>query len=148
MDTNLFQFLIPEMYNKYGPYNFLNINITCFDAPKLVMTNNEEEGANIAVHVPMRVHFHVQTNNETGASEEAFLVKTKLIANATIEVLSGQGPNGSDMVQLHVKNSSSFTTWETSSQNNIDVPILFYDLFNSFRQWAINLVIGPWAYLL
>ena len=53
------------MYNKYGPYNYVNLNFSAYEAPNFRITNYPSEGPNIAVSIPLNIHFHVVTNNET-----------------------------------------------------------------------------------
>ena len=107
LDTNLFQFLIPDMYNKYGPYKYVNLNFSAYDTPEFVITNVDfYDGPNIAIKLPLNLHMHVVTDNETNAHEEAFWLRTKLDLN--ISVANTQDKDGKDQLAINLKNSSQF----------------------------------------
>ena len=100
--------------------------MSAYDAPNITLTNTPGEGPNIAIGVPMELVFHVVVDNRTWAVEEAFVIRTRLVANMSVRV------NDQNELQADIKNSSLFTEFEVV-RSKVKIPYDFFPLMNTAK---------------
>lgn len=149
VDTNLFQFLMPDLCQMYLREHPIDINITLYDCPNVTFSNDTVGGPNVGIYLPLSLQFlAVNTTLNTSmigkaenrTTDEAFLLQTLLVVNATVGIEN-------NILKLSLKNNTEMIDFNLV-RSKVNMPIDFYPLLNCAKQFGLNLINGPFKKML